>query len=238
MQNKAGFLISFEGGDGVGKTTQIQILTQRLIDLGYSAQDFRELMSTELGREVRRLTGQTTGEQISPLAEVFLFQAGRAEAVNKLYRPALANGKIVILDRFIDSSVVFQGFARGLGAALIEELNQISTAQLKPNLTICLTLDPIEAASRITKIRELDRFEAAGEELQKSVQAGYDYIAQSEPNRFCLVDGRGTIEAVAQRIEAIVLERLNDNSQIDQPNQPTNQQQIKKTLNKRASSNR
>lgn len=218
MPNRSGFLISFEGGDGVGKTTQIQILTQRLNELGYKAQDYRELMSTELGREMRRLTGQTSGEPITPLAEAFLFQAGRAEAVNKIYRPALNNGQVVILDRYIDSSVAFQGFARGLGAALIEELNQISTAQLRPDLTICLTLDPAEAAARITKVRELDRFEAAGEQLQKSVQAGFDHIAKSEPQRFCLVDGRGTIEAVASRIEAIVLEKLNDNGQVNQPN--------------------
>jgi dTMP kinase len=168
-----GLFVTFEGIDRSGKTTQADKLR---LALGDEAVAVREPGGTEVGERVRDLLKDPALE-LSPEAEALLFAAARAELVARVIRPALAEGKVVISDRFLDSSLAYQGFARGLGMEEIEQINRFATAGLVPDLTILLELSPEAAAERSG---QLDRFEDEGRELQERVARAYDELAGSE----------------------------------------------------------
>jgi len=172
----AGVFVSFEGIDRSGKTTQARMLVDAL---GPEAVSVREPGGTALGERVRDLL-KDPGAEIGPHAEALLFAAARSELCRQVIRPALAAGRVVVSDRFLDSSLAYQGDARGLGVEEVLEVNRWATEGLTPDLTIYLAIDPADAARRAG---EADRFEDEGAGLQKRVRDAYDRLAEAESNR-------------------------------------------------------
>ena len=172
--------ITFEGIDRSGKTTQAQLLADAL---GEEAVLVREPGGTPAAERIRELVKGET--ELSPVAETLLFGAARAELIERVVRPALAEGKTVIGDRYVDSTVAYQGGARGLGIERVEELNRWLTGDLWPDLTFLLELEPAVASARSG---ELDRFEREGEDLQRAVAAAYDVLAERHPDRYVRID--------------------------------------------------
>ena len=170
--------ITFEGIDRSGKTTQARMLAEAL---GDEAVLVREPGGTQAAERIRDLVKGDTS--LSPMPETLLFGAARADLVERVIRPALASGKTVIGDRYVDSTVAYQGGARGLGIERVEELNRWITGDLWPDVTFLLDVDP--ASCRALASGELDRFEREGEELQRAVAAAYDELAERHLGTIC-----------------------------------------------------
>jgi dTMP kinase len=173
--------VTIEGIDRSGKTTQSRLLCEAL---GADALAVREPGGTEVGERVRELLKDPSVE-IGGEAEALLFAAARAELVARVIRPALAEGRVVVSDRFLDSSLAYQGGARGLGIDQVAEINRWAIDGLEPDLTILLELTPEQAAARGS---EADRFEGEGAGLQRSVGAAYDELAAADPGRWRRID--------------------------------------------------
>jgi dTMP kinase len=193
--------ITFEGIDGSGKTTQIHKLSQRLIALGHEVLPLREPGGNSISEKIRE-TLLAAGNDIAPRAELLLFVAARAQLVEKVIRPSLLRGKLVICDRYIDSSVAYQGFGRGIPVEEVRECNKIATGNLVPNITFFLDVPPDVASERAIGRSEenLDRIERAGVTFFERARQGYLKIAETEPKRFIVVDGRDNPEAIHQKI--------------------------------------
>src|SRR3954452_2405327 len=183
--------ISLEGIDGSGKTTQAKLLAGAL---GEDVVLVREPGGTETGERVRGLL-KDPGRDLDPLAELLLFCAARAELVAEVIGPARDDGRDVVCDRYSDSSIAYQGVARGLGAERVEEICDLATGGVWPDLTILLRIEPETAAKRIGR-RKADRFEGEGIELQRRVADGYDEVARRHPERVRVVDAAGDRDAV------------------------------------------
>jgi dTMP kinase len=193
--------ISLEGIDGSGKTTQAKLLARAHGDDVFLV---REPGGTETGERIRGLLKDPALE-LDPLAELLLFCAARAELVSQVIRPARDEGRDVVCDRFSDSSVAYQGVARGLGAERVEEICGLATGGVWPDVTILLRIDPEAAAARIGR-RKADRFEGEGIELQRLVAEGYDEVARRHPERVRVVDAGGDPDAVHAAVLAEVQE--------------------------------
>ena len=193
----AGLFVTFEGIDRSGKTTQAGMLVEAL---GDEAVAVREPGGTELGERVRELLKDPRGE-IGPQAETLLFAAARAELCRRVIRPALDAGRIVVSDRFLDSSLAYQGAARGLGVDEVLDVNRFATDGLVPDLTILLAIDP-DAAGR--RAGEADRFEDEGAALQRRVADAYERLAEAEPGRYRRVDADRPPERVHADVVGIV----------------------------------
>jgi dTMP kinase len=191
--------ISLEGIDGSGKTSQAKLLAAAL---GGDVVLVREPGGTKTGERIRDLLKDPALEP-GPLSELLLFCAARTELVSQVIRPAQERGQDVVCDRFSDSSVAYQGTARGLGAERVEEICDLATGGVWPDLTILLRIDPERAATRIGR-RKADRFEGEGIELQRLVAEGYDEVARRHPERVRVVDAEGDREAVHQAVLAEV----------------------------------
>ena len=175
--------ITFEGGEGSGKSTQARVLYRRLLKLGIPALLTHEPGGTPLGKQLRRwLKGE--GE-IDPQTELLLFNASRANLVSRVIRPALEKGTVVICDRFADSTTVYQGYGRGLDFALIEAVNNIATHGLRPDLTVLLDVTVEQGLDR-KKLR--DRFEREETAFHQRVRQGYLEMAKREPGRWLAID--------------------------------------------------
>lgn len=196
-----GLFITFEGGDGCGKTTQIKLLEKYLQSKGYKTLLTREPGSKGLGVKVREILLNYDGE-VSPVCESFLFLADRAQNVDCIIKPALEEGTIVICDRHTDSSVAYQGYGRGLDIDRINMLNNIATSGLKPDLTIVLDVDVKTSQARVGA--EKDRMESAGIEFFERVRKGFLEIAKQEPERVKVVDSTKTIDEIHKEIVEIV----------------------------------
>ena len=196
-----GMFITFEGGDGCGKTTQIKLLDKYLREKGYETLLTREPGSVGLGEKIREILLNYDGE-VSSVCESFLFLADRAQNVDCVVKPALEAGKIVICDRHTDSSVAYQGYGRGLDISRINMLNNIATSGLKPDLTIVLDVDVETSQSRVGA--EKDRMESAGIEFFERVRKGYIEIAKQEPERVKVVDSTQSIEDIHKQILELI----------------------------------
>jgi dTMP kinase len=188
--------VSFEGVDGSGKTTQARLLEQHLGGLGRDVVATREPGGTELGEELRRLV--LNGPQMAPWAEAALFAASRAEHAAEVIRPALARGADVVCDRFVDSSLAYQGIARGLGLDLVLDLNLTVLEGLLPDRTFVVAVDAATAAARRTG--EADRIEQEGDGFQADVGHAYEQLAERFPERVELLDGTRPAEAIAAEV--------------------------------------
>jgi dTMP kinase len=190
-----GLFVTFEGIDRSGKTTQARLLCERL---GGEAVGVREPGGTEVGERVRELLKDPRTE-LGP--EAVLFAAARAELVARVIRPALDAGLVVVSDRFLDSSLAYQGDARGLGVDEVARLGRFATGGLAPDLTFLLELEPEQAAARAG---ESDRFEDEGGALQRAVREAYERLAAAEPERWRRVDAARAPEAVHADVLAAV----------------------------------
>ena len=188
--------ISFEGLDGSGKTTQARLLREHLEREGHDVVATREPGGTPLGERVRKLL--LHGAEISGLAEAALFAAARAELVERVVRPALERGATVVCDRFVDSSLAYQGIARGLGVDEVLALNMTATGGLLPDRTFLLLVDPDETALRMGGSR--DRIERSGREFRARVDEAYGELAERFPERIVAIDGGRPVEEVASAV--------------------------------------
>lgn len=196
-----GLFITFEGGDGCGKTTQIKLLDEYLRSKGYKTLLTREPGSKGLGVKLREILLNYDGE-VSPVCESFLFLADRAQHVDCIIKPALKEGVIVLCDRHTDSTVAYQGYGRGLDLEQIHNLNKIATSGLKPDLTIVLDVDVETSQKRVGN--EKDRMESAGVEFFQKVRQGFLEIAKQEPQRVRVVDSTQSIEEIHKQILELV----------------------------------
>lgn len=204
----AGVLITMEGVEGSGKSTQIQRLAEHLREAGLSLVVSKEPGGTELGRELRRLllAHHDSGEIWSPEAELLLFYADRAQHLATLVRPALAAGKVVLVDRFEDSSWAYQG-ARGISDAKLSRLREVVLGDFRPDLTLILDMDPEESLDRV-KARNANlgasfnetRFDQEALEYHRKVRLRFQEIARREPGRVALVPAAGNCEQVEAEV--------------------------------------
>ncbi len=188
---KKGFFITFEGIDGSGKSTQLQLLAKALERAGLHFQLLREPGGTRLGEAVRQLLLSPDEDHMCAEAELLLFFAARAELVRKVIRPALADCELVICDRFYDSTLAYQGYGRELGTEKMGGLLHWAVGETKPDLTILVDL-PVEVAWSRQQGRDkgqADRIEAEGMAFMERVRAGYLALAEAEPERFLVLDG-------------------------------------------------
>jgi dTMP kinase len=200
-----GILITFEGVEGSGKTTQMRRLARRLTREGYRVECTAEPDGTALGAAVRRLLERPG---LRPLGEVFLFMAARQQHVADRIRPWLARGRVVLCDRYTDATVAYQGWGRGVDVGLIRELNERATGGLVPDLTLLFDLPPAEGLRRIGRRR--DRFERETLAFHRRVRRGYLAIQRAEPKRVRLIDAAAPPAAVEARVAAVVGEFLRD----------------------------
>ncbi len=195
-----GLFISFEGIDGVGKSTQLDLLVQFLNEQGRTVCRTLEPGGTDLGREIRELLLHRKGE-VAPRAEALLFAADRAHHVATVVRPALERGEVVVTDRYLDSSVAYQGSGRDLGFNQVRELSLFAVDGLLPHLTVLLDLDAAKAAARRSKTgSEPDRLERAKIEFFESARQAYLKMAADEPERFLVLDAEQSVETMQTKI--------------------------------------
>jgi dTMP kinase len=196
-----GLFITFEGPDGSGKSTQARMLAQRLRGQGRTVLESAEPGGTPIGQQIRRILLDPANRELTPLAELLLMFAARAQNVEQWILPALAEGKIVISDRFTDSSVAYQGAGRGLGWETVLDLDRIACHGLVPDLTICVDIDSETGLARAAGRGSSEtRLEEQAIEFHRRAREAYHELARREPRRFRLIDGRGTPEAIAAKV--------------------------------------
>jgi dTMP kinase len=217
--NQRGRLIVFEGGEGSGKTTQIERSHQWLQQGGWrsssQAQNWirivttREPGGTKLGQGLRQLLlAQTTVEAIQDRAELLLYAADRAQHVEACLKPLLDQGALILCDRYTDSTIAYQGYGRGLDLGLITQLNQIATNGLDSDLTLWLDLDVEVGLARMRQRGSSDRIEQANLAFHQRVRQGFTEIAQRSPQRVVQIDANQSEVAVSQQIQAVLTQRL------------------------------
>lgn len=200
----AGIFITLEGGDGSGKSTQAQLLETWLQDAGHTVVRTREPGGTPIGDELREIVLHSK-DDISPRAEALIFAASRAQHVAEKVRPALERGEIVIMDRYLDSSVAYQGVARGLGADAVRDISLWATENLLPDLTIVLDLDASAGRERLDDSRtRYDRLEAEERDFHQRVRSAYLELAEAEPTRFIVLDAALPVDELKAAIRTRV----------------------------------
>jgi len=204
-----GFLITFEGGEGGGKTTQTVRLRDKLTKAGHDVVVLREPGGTVISEQIRKVVLSPDNTSMAFTTEVLLFQAARAQIYRELVIPSLKAGKMVLMDRSRDSSVVYQGTVRGFGKTLIEELNNLSTNKIYPNLTILLDL-PVEIGlKRRVDSGKVDRLDMEAKEFHQQVREAYLKLAkENDQGRWVMIDASTSLEQVENKIWKIVEEKL------------------------------
>ncbi len=190
--------ISLEGGEGAGKSTQAKLLAEFLKSQGHQVVLTREPGGTDLGATIRQLFLQS--DSLTPPTELFLLMADRSHHVSQLIKPALAAGKIVITDRFTDSTLAYQGFGHGIDKNWIAQLNAEATQGIMPHITFWLDVDPLLGLARAKRKNPQDRMEKLDLEFHQRVRSGFAHICHNEPDRVHHIDGSQTPEQVSQFI--------------------------------------
>lgn len=209
MAKKKGFLITFEGGEGGGKSTQIVRLRDRLTKNGHDVVVLREPGGTAISEQIREVVLSSKNLGMAFTTEVLLFQASRAQIYREIVLPSLEAGKVVLMDRSRDSSVVYQGIVRGFGEKMIEELNDISTKKTYPDLTILLDLPAEIGLERRKEVSKLDRIEMEADNFHNQVRQGYLKLAkENKGKRWQIVDASKDIEAVEENIWELVSKKI------------------------------
>ncbi len=214
MPNKSkptGILVSFEGSEGSGKSTQIARLAQRLQQLGREVVATREPGGTEIGEQIRNIiVHNSKGDEMCAETELLLFTAARAQVVREVIAPALLRGAVVLSDRYLDSSTVYQGIARNLAPDPVNQINRFAVGNVMPDMTIVIDVPTEVSLARIRqRASDLpDRMERENIEFYKKVREGYLLLAQQWPERVVVIDGTQSPDVIEQKIWAGVQERL------------------------------
>ena len=197
-----GLFITIEGPDGAGKSTQIPFIKRFLEKKGYEVLLTREPGGTVIGEKIRGLILDKNHQEMSDITEALLYAASRAQHVAELIIPALNEGKVVLCDRFVDSSMVYQGKGRGIGLESIRNINDFATDGLRPNLTILLDIDPEVGLKRIKATKEVDRLEQEKLDFHRKVYEGYMELINMYPERIKVISGNQSIEDISKDIES------------------------------------
>ena len=203
---KTGMLISFEGIDGSGKSTQASLCAAWLEERGMTVRRLREPGGTALGEYIRSALLDNTHADMTPESELMLFLAARAQLTARVITPALDAGEVVILDRYIDSTTAYQGYARGLGAARVADMNLFATGGLLPDITVIIDIDPRTGLGRLESAP--DRLESEGIAFMDRVREGYRQIHRLSPVRVVWCDGTDTIENIQTHIRNEITSRV------------------------------
>ncbi|MGI2335548.1 MAG: dTMP kinase [Dehalogenimonas sp.] len=205
---KPGLFITLEGCEGSGKSTQAKMLTSRLKQDGYEVVLTREPGGTPLGEEISNILKWSKPGSINTVSELLLFNASRAQLVTDIISPALSSGKVVICDRYADSSLVYQGLGRGLQTETIRQANEIAVQGLSPDLTILLDI-PVETGRERKRHDTADRFEQESVEFHRRVRDAYLKLAEEEPERWRIIKGTAPKEEISEAIWDNVKAMLN-----------------------------
>ena len=200
--------ITFEGPEGSGKTTQIKVLAETLRQAGYSVHTTREPGGTAIGDQVRAVLTRLDNTAMHPRAEILLFLAARAQLVEEVIRPETSAGRIVLCDRYADSTLAYQGYGHGYDRDLLHGLLNFATAGLWPDLTLLLDVDPVLGLQRKKHSEEWNRLDAYALAFHQRVRQGFLELAQSEPARWVRVDASQPMDSVQEQVRAAVFTRL------------------------------
>lgn len=195
-----GIFITIEGGDGAGKTTQIKNITDYFESRGIEVIKTREPGGTEIGEKIRNILLDKDNIEMTSVAEMFLYASARAQLVREVVIHALAEKKVVICDRFVDSSIAYQGYARNLGS-IVEEVNKYATRELEPDITFWLDIDPDKGKLRAGNIGEHDRIESETSSFHADVRRGYREIQKKYPERVKRIDAEKSIGEMSREIK-------------------------------------
>ncbi|MGA4506398.1 dTMP kinase [Propionibacteriaceae bacterium G1746] len=193
----SGVFVVFEGGDGVGKSTQVKMLAGWLDEVGIAHRVTREPGDTWLGGHLRQLLLDPASGPISPRAEALVYAADKAQHVDEVVMPALAAGQVVVCDRYVDSTLAYQGAGRGMPLDELEAVARWATRDLRPHLTVLLDVDPQQA---VHSKDEPDRLESAGEQFHRDARALFLTLAQADPGRYLVLDGRQNRDAIGREV--------------------------------------
>ncbi len=203
--------ITLEGPEGSGKSTQLRQLTKRLLALGYPVVSTREPGGTPIGDQIRQVLMSLENKELHPRTEILLFLAARAQLVEQVIKPALRDGKIVLCDRYGDSTIAYQGYGHGLDLDQLRQMLNFATDHLKPDLTILMDLD-VKTGLRRKKVEDewnrLDAYEVA---FHERVREGYHELARAEPERWRIVDAAQGIDTVQEELFQLILNALENN---------------------------
>lgn len=206
-----GFFLSVEGPDGSGKSTQVEMLYQNLLKYGFDVRRSREPGGTPISEKIRAIILDRENAEMCDTCEALLYAASRAQHVHQVIRPAVEAGQLVLCDRFADSSVAYQGGARGLGVEKVRQINAPAVAEMTPDATVYLKIDAKTALARRYSASVPDRLEAESVSFHEGVQRGYEALLAAEPERFLVVDAARSPEEVAEDVLAKVLDRAAPN---------------------------
>lgn len=209
--------ITLEGPEGSGKSTQIKHLAKRLEEMGYSVITTREPGGTPIGDQIRQVLVRMENKELHPRTEILLFLAARAQLVEQVIKPALQDGKIILCDRYGDSTLAYQGYGHGLDLEQLRWMLDFATDHLKPDLTILLDLDVKTGLMRKKAEDEWNRLDAYEALFHERVREGYLQLAREEPERWRIVDASQAIDAVQEDLFRIILDALENQKMTDQP---------------------
>ena len=207
-QKPCGFFLTVEGPDGSGKTTQVNRLEKSLLQYGFDVQRTREPGGCSISEKIRQIILDPANEEMCDTCEALLYAAARAQHVHQVIRPAVEKGKLLLSDRFVDSSVAYQGSGRGLGIATVQQINAPAVDHMLPDATLYLSIDARQALARRLAVSEPDRLESQAVSFHQRVQQGYEQLIAQNPERFLVVDASKDADTVAREALRAVLDRV------------------------------
>jgi dTMP kinase len=204
VRRPKGRFITFEGVEGSGKTTQISTSAERLRRLGWTVLETREPGGTSVGEQIRDVMLNRGNQQLTALTETFLVMAARAQHVEEVVRPALAGGAVVLCDRFVDSTLAYQGYGRGLDIRALRRLNRLATAGLTPDMTLVFDVPVTVGLQRRRAHREVNRLDMESIAFHERVRKGFLQLVQEEPRRMKIVKAGGTQEEISDAVADLI----------------------------------